>query len=63
MSSHKHPGTKWEWLRRRYLPRWWPTEGNVKLFNPAGVAIIYARYRRVSDATPWAAGVIVSPTT
>jgi RNA-directed DNA polymerase len=35
----KHPRLNWKQLRRRYLPGWWPTEGEVKLFNPAGVAV------------------------
>ena len=31
----KHPRANWKWLRRRYLPGWWPTDGEVTLFNPA----------------------------
>jgi RNA-directed DNA polymerase len=30
---HKHPHANWKWLRRRYLPRWWPTDGEVVLFD------------------------------
>ena len=35
----KHPRLNWKQLRRRYLPGWWPTEGEVTLFNPAAVSI------------------------
>jgi len=49
----KHPRASWKWLRRRYLPRWWPTEGATTLFDPAGVAIIRYRYRGAKIATPW----------
>jgi RNA-directed DNA polymerase len=57
----KHPATTWEWLRRPYLPRW-PTDGDAMLFNPAAVHIVYPYYRRVLDATPWAAKAVVGPT-
>lgn len=51
---HKHPRANWKWLRRRYLPGWWPTEGDVTLFDPNAVAITYARYRgQIIDTTPW----------
>jgi Transposase, Mutator family len=30
---HKHPKRNWAWLRRRHLPGWWPTDGELKLFN------------------------------
>jgi RNA-directed DNA polymerase len=54
---HKHPHANWKWLRRRYLPRWWPTEGDTAMFDPGAVAISYARYRgHVIDTTPWATG-------
>lgn len=49
---HKHRRTPWKQLRRRYLPRWWPTEGEVSLFNPAAVAIVRYRYRG-NIASPW----------
>jgi hypothetical protein len=29
----KHPKASWGWLRRRYLPRWWPTHGNTELLR------------------------------
>jgi RNA-directed DNA polymerase len=50
---HKHPRANWKWLRRRYLPRWRPTEGDVSLFNPATVAIVRYRYRGARIPTPW----------
>jgi RNA-directed DNA polymerase len=50
---HKHPRASWKWLRRRYLPRWRPTEGDVSLFNPTTVAIVRYRYRGTRIPTPW----------
>ncbi len=53
----KHPRANWKRLRRRYLPGWWPTEGDTTMFDPNAVAITYARYRgQITDTTPWAAG-------
>jgi RNA-directed DNA polymerase len=53
----KHPHANWKWLRRRYLPRWWPTEDETTLFDPGAVRVIYARYRgQINDVTPWATG-------
>lgn len=50
----KHRQANWKWLRRRYLPGWWPTDGTVTLFDPAGIAV--TRYRhRPNIATPWSA--------
>ena len=50
----KHPRANWKWLRRRYLPRWWPTEDDVTLFDPNAVPITWARYRgQIIDTTPW----------
>ncbi|MDQ1414091.1 MAG: RNA-directed polymerase, partial [Acidimicrobiaceae bacterium] len=43
----------WSWLRRRYLPRWRPTEGKTTLFNPAKVTIIRYRYRANHIPNPW----------
>jgi RNA-directed DNA polymerase len=54
---HKHPRANWKWLRRRYLPRWWPTEGDVRLFDLKTVAVTRYRFRgRI--ASPWTAGSI-----
>jgi hypothetical protein len=50
---HKHRRTTWTWLRRRYLPRWWPTEGAVTLFNPGAVTVSRYRYRANRISTPW----------
>jgi hypothetical protein len=36
---HTHHRVSWRWFRRRYLPGWWPTEGEVTLFNRDGVAV------------------------
>jgi hypothetical protein len=30
----KHRPVRWKYLRRRYLPGWWPTDGTVSLFEP-----------------------------
>jgi RNA-directed DNA polymerase len=51
---HKHHQRNWRWLRRRHLPRWRPTEGNVTLFNPAKVTVARYRYRGTCIPTPWA---------
>jgi RNA-directed DNA polymerase len=51
---HKHPKTGKGELRRRYLRRWWPEQDEVKLFNPATVAIVRYRYRGAAIASPWA---------
>jgi len=52
---HKHRKRNWAWLRRRHLPGWWPTEGEVKLFNPAAVAVTRYRYRANRIPSPWVA--------
>jgi Group II intron, maturase-specific domain len=41
----KHDKANWRWLRRRYLPGWWPTDGETVLFNPGGVGTTRYRYR------------------
>jgi RNA-directed DNA polymerase len=41
----KHPKANWRWLKGRYLPRWWPTDGEMVLYDP-GATI----------ATPWEQG-------
>jgi RNA-directed DNA polymerase len=50
---HKHHGRNWRWLRRRYLPGWWPTAQTVSLYNPAGVKTTRYRYRGSKIPTPW----------
>jgi RNA-directed DNA polymerase len=48
----KHPRASWKWLRRRYLPGWWPTDGEVTLVNPGAVVVSRYRYRgRIPS--PW----------
>jgi RNA-directed DNA polymerase len=51
----KHPRASWGWLRRRYLPRWWPTHGKTVLLRPASVAVTRYRYRGAQIPTPWTA--------
>ena len=50
---HKHLRTTWKQLRRRYLPGWWPTEGETVMFNPAGVTPKRYRYRGAQIPSPW----------
>jgi RNA-directed DNA polymerase len=50
---HKHPHANWKWLRRRYLPGWWPTDGDVVLFDIGKVTVSRYRYRGHQIATPW----------
>lgn len=49
----KHRHSNWKQLRRRHLPRWWPTDGDVTLFNPAAVPVSYYRYRGAAIPSPW----------
>jgi RNA-directed DNA polymerase len=51
----KHPHATWKWLRRRYLPRWWPTDGDVAMFDPMTVAVTRYRYR-ANIPSPWPTG-------
>lgn len=53
----KHPKATWKWLRRRYLPGWWPTEGETKLFNPAGVVVTRYRFRGANIPSPWSSNI------
>lgn len=52
---HKHPQANWKQLRRRYLPRWWPTDSDagVSLLDPSGIATVRYRYRGAHIPTPW----------
>jgi RNA-directed DNA polymerase len=50
---HKHPHANWKWLRRRYLPGWWPTDGEVVLFDIGKVTVSRYRYRGHQITTPW----------
>jgi RNA-directed DNA polymerase len=50
----KHPRMNWKELRRRFLGGgWWPTTGEVVLFNPAAVATTRYRYRGNKIPSPW----------
>jgi RNA-directed DNA polymerase len=51
----KHPDMTWKKLRSRYLPGWWPTEGEVALFDPGSVKVTRYRYRGARIPTPWEA--------
>ncbi len=50
---HKHPRANWKWLRRRYLPGWWPTDGAVTLFKPSAIPVTRYRYRGDTIPSPW----------
>jgi RNA-directed DNA polymerase len=52
----KHPKANWRWLKRRYLPGWWPTDGEMVLYDPGAVRIEYTRYRGAKIPTPWVQG-------
>jgi RNA-directed DNA polymerase len=49
----KYRRINWKQLRRRHLPGWWPTDGEVTLFDPGRVAISRYRYRGASIPSPW----------
>jgi len=50
----KHRNLNWKQFRRRCLPNgWWPSEGQVALFNPAAVSTTRYRYRGTAIPTPW----------
>ena len=53
----KHPKTTWKELRRRYTcDGWWPADGEVILFNPAGVSTRRYYYRGTKIPQPWPIG-------
>jgi RNA-directed DNA polymerase len=49
---HKYARANWKWLRRHHLPGWWPTDGDVKMFDPMTVPVSRYRYR-ASIPAPW----------
>jgi RNA-directed DNA polymerase len=51
----KHPRITWKNLRRRFCAgAWWPTSGDIQLFNPAKVRTTRYRYRGVAGIpAPW----------
>lgn len=54
----KHERTNWHTLRRRYLPRWWPTDGATALVNPGSLRTTRYRYRGARIPTPWDSGYL-----
>ncbi len=51
----KHPRMTWKQLRRRYCHGgWWPSDGEVALFNPARMRTTRYRYRGAAIPAPWA---------
>jgi RNA-directed DNA polymerase len=51
--QRKHYRAGWKWLRRRYLPGWWPTDGETTLLRPSTVTVSRYRYRGRSIPSPW----------
>jgi RNA-directed DNA polymerase len=58
---HKHRHASWKWLRRHYLPGWWPSDGKVMLFDIGKVMVTRYRYR-ATIPTPWPAAATPNPT-
>ena len=54
----KYRRANWSELLRRHLPRWWPTDGELRLFDPAGVAIVRYRFRGAAIPSPWESGTM-----
>ncbi|MGO9903265.1 MAG: group II intron maturase-specific domain-containing protein [Solirubrobacteraceae bacterium] len=49
----RHKGLSWGELRRRHLPNWEISDGQVTLFRPRTVPVIRHRYRGDRIPTPW----------
>jgi RNA-directed DNA polymerase len=49
----KYRRANWEQLRRRHLLGWWPSDGDVVLFDPSAVAVTRYRYRGAAIPSPW----------
>ena len=50
----KHRRSTWKELRRRYCGGgWWPTDGDVILFNPTDAGTTRYRYRGAQIPSPW----------
>jgi RNA-directed DNA polymerase len=50
----KHPRMNWKQLRRCYCQGgWWPSAGNVALFDPGRMRTTRYRYRGAAIPTPW----------
>ena len=52
----KYRRANWKELRRRHLPGWWPTDGEVTLFDTEKVAITRYRFRGAAIPSPWEPG-------
>ncbi|WP_428983220.1 hypothetical protein [Phytohabitans maris] len=51
---HKHRKITWAEIRRRSCAGgWWPTDGEMALFDPAKVRTTRYRYRGAKIPTPW----------
>jgi RNA-directed DNA polymerase len=59
---HKHPTMTWKELRQRYLPGWWPAQGETVLVDPARVHVTRYRYRGDRILSPWAWAERMQPT-
>jgi RNA-directed DNA polymerase len=50
----KHRRINWKDLRRRYCGGgWWPSDGEVRLFNPGTAGTTRYRYRGAAIPSPW----------
>jgi RNA-directed DNA polymerase len=50
----KHRRSTWREIRRKNTSNgWWPSTGEVTLFNPAAVKIVYYSYRGTKIPSPW----------
>jgi RNA-directed DNA polymerase len=50
----KHPKSNWKELRRQYCGGgWWPSDGEIRLFDPSAVKTTRYRYRGTAIANPW----------
>jgi RNA-directed DNA polymerase len=59
---HKHPTMTWKQLRQRYLPGWWPAQGETVLGDPARVHVTRYRYRGDRIPSPWTRAERAQPT-
>jgi RNA-directed DNA polymerase len=49
---------RWRQVKRRHLPRWWPTDGKVRLFDARSVPVTRYRYRGAIIPSPWERGAV-----
>ena len=57
----KHSHANWEQIRHRHLDGWWPTDGDVVLFDPAAVTVTRYRYRGTGIPSPWERTTTMAP--